>query len=55
MRAYPKGTRIGSSNLDPSLFWRQGVQIGMLIFVLEQRSMLNLTKLRLIGKDGMQE
>jgi Phosphatidylinositol-specific phospholipase C, Y domain/Phosphatidylinositol-specific phospholipase C, X domain len=27
MRAYPKGTRIGSSNLDPSLFWRVGVQM----------------------------
>ncbi|KAF2675182.1 PLC-like phosphodiesterase [Microthyrium microscopicum] len=27
MRAYPKGTRISSSNLDPSLFWRVGVQM----------------------------
>lgn len=27
MRAYPKGTRISSSNLDPSLFWRLGVQM----------------------------
>jgi hypothetical protein len=27
MRAYPKGTRIASSNLDPSLFWRTGVQM----------------------------
>jgi hypothetical protein len=27
MRAYPKGTRIASSNLDPSLFWRVGVQM----------------------------
>ncbi|KAK8168634.1 PLC-like phosphodiesterase [Phyllosticta citrichinensis] len=27
MRAYPKGTRISSSNLDPPLFWRQGVQV----------------------------
>jgi len=27
MRAYPKGSRISSSNLDPSLFWRVGVQM----------------------------
>jgi hypothetical protein len=27
MRAYPKGLRIDSSNLDPSLFWRVGVQM----------------------------
>ncbi|KAK8254688.1 PLC-like phosphodiesterase [Phyllosticta capitalensis] len=27
MRAYPKGTRISSSNLDPPFFWRQGVQV----------------------------
>ncbi|KAL5113762.1 hypothetical protein ACEQ8H_008336 [Pleosporales sp. CAS-2024a] len=27
MRAYPKGLRLNSSNLDPSVFWRAGVQI----------------------------
>lgn len=27
MRAYPKGLRVSSSNLDPSVFWRKGVQI----------------------------
>ncbi|KAF4310421.1 C2 calcium-dependent membrane targeting [Botryosphaeria dothidea] len=27
MRAYPKGTRVSSSNLDAPVFWRQGVQI----------------------------
>ena len=27
MRAYPKGTRIRSTNLDPGPFWRQGIQI----------------------------
>jgi hypothetical protein len=27
MRAYPKGLRLNSSNLNPSPFWRQGVQI----------------------------
>ncbi|KAK7750442.1 hypothetical protein SLS62_007631 [Diatrype stigma] len=27
MRAYPNGYRFDSSNLDPSLFWRKGVQM----------------------------
>ncbi|EFX00466.1 phospholipase c [Grosmannia clavigera kw1407] len=27
MRAYPSGLRIRSSNLDPALFWRRGIQI----------------------------
>lgn len=27
MRAYPSGLRIGSSNLDPVVFWRKGLQI----------------------------
>ena len=27
MRVFPSGTRISSSNLDPSLFWRKGVQM----------------------------
>lgn len=27
MRAYPKGLRLTSSNLNPSVFWRMGVQI----------------------------
>lgn len=27
MRAYPSGTRITSSNLDPQVFWRKGIQI----------------------------
>ncbi|MCJ1306751.1 hypothetical protein MMC25_000394 [Agyrium rufum] len=27
MRAFPSGTRISSSNLDPSLYWRKGVQM----------------------------
>jgi hypothetical protein len=27
MRAYPKGLRLNSSNLNPSIFWRAGVQI----------------------------
>ncbi|KAK5717715.1 hypothetical protein LTR15_008554 [Elasticomyces elasticus] len=27
MRVYPKSTRVTSSNLDPSPFWRQGIQV----------------------------
>lgn len=27
MRAYPKGTRVSSTNLDPAIFWRHGVQM----------------------------
>jgi hypothetical protein len=27
LRTYPKGLRINSSNLDPTVFWRKGVQI----------------------------
>ncbi len=27
MRAYPSGLRITSSNLDPAVFWRKGIQI----------------------------
>jgi Phosphatidylinositol-specific phospholipase C, Y domain len=27
MRTYPKGLRVSSSNLDPSVFWRKGVQM----------------------------
>lgn len=27
MRTYPHGLRIGSSNLDPAVFWRKGIQI----------------------------
>ncbi|KAL8706764.1 MAG: hypothetical protein Q9201_000190 [Fulgogasparrea decipioides] len=27
MRAFPSGTRVASSNLDPAVFWRKGVQM----------------------------
>lgn len=27
MRTYPSGLRIGSSNLDPVVFWRKGIQV----------------------------
>ncbi|KAL8780392.1 MAG: hypothetical protein Q9194_000955 [Teloschistes cf. exilis] len=32
MRAFPSGTRVSSSNLDPAVFWRKGVQIVALNF-----------------------
>jgi phosphatidylinositol phospholipase C delta len=42
MRAYPAGFRIDSSNLDPSLFWRKGVQMVALNWQnLDEGVMLN--------------
>ena len=42
MRAYPAGFRIDSSNLDPSVFWRKGVQMVALNWQnLDQGMMLN--------------
>lgn len=40
MRAYPKGTRISSSNLDPSIFWRAGVQMVALNWQKVDRGMM---------------
>lgn len=42
MRAYPKGTRITSNNLDPAPFWRQGVQMVALNWqYINEATMLN--------------
>lgn len=42
MRAYPAGFRIDSSNLDPSVFWRKGVQMVALNWQnLDEGVMLN--------------
>jgi phosphatidylinositol phospholipase C delta len=42
MRAYPAGFRIDSSNLDPSIFWRKGVQMVALNWqTLDEGMMLN--------------
>ena len=42
MRAYPAGFRIDSSNLDPSVFWRKGVQMVALNWqYLDEGVMLN--------------
>ena len=42
MRAFPSGMRVSSSNLDPSVFWRKGVQIVALNWQkLDEGMMLN--------------
>lgn len=42
MRAYPKGLRFTSNNLDPAPFWRQGVQMVALNWqYVNEGSMLN--------------
>lgn len=42
MRAFPKGSRISSSNLDPALYWRLGVQMVALNWqTLDAGMMLN--------------
>jgi hypothetical protein len=42
MRAFPSGIRVSSSNLDPSVFWRKGVQIVALNWQkLDEGMMLN--------------
>ncbi|ETS77845.1 hypothetical protein PFICI_09907 [Pestalotiopsis fici W106-1] len=42
MRAFPKGMRYDSSNMDPSLFWRKGVQmVAMNWQSLDEGMMLN--------------
>jgi len=42
MRAYPAGFRIDSSNLDPSIFWRKGVQMVALNWqTIDEAMMLN--------------
>ncbi|EME87741.1 uncharacterized protein MYCFIDRAFT_123997, partial [Pseudocercospora fijiensis CIRAD86] len=40
MRAYPKGTRLRSSNLDPAPFWRVGVQMVALNFQKPNAAMM---------------
>ncbi|KAM3084592.1 hypothetical protein ACMFMG_001304 [Clarireedia jacksonii] len=42
MRAFPAGSRVDSSNLDPSVFWRKGVQMVALNWqTLDEGMMLN--------------
>ncbi|TAQ87062.1 hypothetical protein B7494_g4616 [Chlorociboria aeruginascens] len=51
MRAYPAGLRFTSSNLDPSIFWRQGFQMAALNWqTLDEGMMLN--EGMFAGEDG---
>lgn len=50
MRAYPKGLRITSNNLDPAPFWRQGVQMVALNWqYVNAATMLNLAMFKSTG------
>ncbi|CAK1355013.1 1-phosphatidylinositol 4,5-bisphosphate phosphodiesterase 1 [Cercospora beticola] len=50
MRAYPKGTRLRSTNLDPAPFWRYGVQMVALNFQkINAANMLNFAQFESTG------
>ena len=50
MRAYPKGTRLRSTNLDPTPFWRQGVQMVALNYQkMDAANMLNFAQFEATG------
>lgn len=50
MRAFPKGTRLRSTNLDPTPFWRQGVQMVALNYQkLDAANMLNFAQFETTG------
>ncbi|KAI0475946.1 PLC-like phosphodiesterase [Xylariaceae sp. FL0804] len=51
MRAYPKGSRFDSSNPDPSLFWRKGVQMVAMNWQSRDEGMM-LNKAMFSGEDG---
>ncbi|KAI1500667.1 PLC-like phosphodiesterase [Biscogniauxia marginata] len=51
MRAYPKGTRVDSSNLDPSPFWRKGVQMVAMNWQSWDEGMM-LNKAMFSGENG---
>ncbi|CAJ2504344.1 Uu.00g117380.m01.CDS01 [Anthostomella pinea] len=51
MRAYPKGSRWDSSNLDPSQFWRKGVQMVAMNWQSWDEGMM-LNKAMFSGEDG---
>ena len=42
MRAFPSGMRITSSNLDPSILWRHGVQMAALNWQRLDKGMVSL-------------
>ncbi|KAH8662243.1 PLC-like phosphodiesterase [Xylariales sp. PMI_506] len=51
MRAFPKGLRFDSSNPDPSLFWRKGVQMVALNWQYWEEAMM-LNEGMFAGEDG---
>ncbi|KAK2741759.1 hypothetical protein FQN57_005503 [Myotisia sp. PD_48] len=51
MRTYPSGIRVNSSNLDPSFFWRQGIQIVALNWQNRDKGMM-LNKGMFAGSKG---
>lgn len=51
MRAYPSGMRVDSSNMDPSFFWRQGIQIVALNWQNSDKGMM-MNKAMFAGSKG---
>lgn len=51
MRAYPKGTRVRSTNLDPAPFWRQGIQMVALNWQQTNAAMM-MNDAMFTGTDG---
>lgn len=50
-RIFPKGTRIGSSNFDPLLFWRNGSQVASLNWQAYDRGM-QINEAMFVGTPG---
>lgn len=51
MRTYPHGMRVNSSNLDPSFFWRQGIQMVALNWQRWDKAMM-LNEAMFAGEEG---
>ena len=51
MRTYPSGMRVNSSNLDPSFFWRQGIQMVALNWQNCDKGMM-LNEAMFAGEEG---
>lgn len=51
MRTYPSGMRVNSSNLDPSFFWRQGIQMVALNWQRWDKAMM-LNEAMFAGEEG---
>ena len=51
MRTYPSGMRVNSSNMDPSFFWSQGIQIVALNWQNHDKGMM-LNKGMFAGSNG---